>query len=489
MKNGAEYIQSLRGLKPVIYTMGEKVESAVDHPAFKPHVNSAALTYEMACRPEHEELLSAFSPFIQARVNRWTHIHENRDDLVKKVKALRLLGQKTGACFQRCVGWDALNAVYSVTWEMDQKNGTGYHTRFLEYLKKVQREDLMLAGAMTDPKGDRSKKPGQQEDPDMYVHVVERTDDGIVVRGAKAHMTGMVNSHEMLVMPTTGLTEEEKDYAVCFALPVDAPGVIHIFGRQTNDTRRLESGSMDTGNFEFGMVGGEALTVFDDVFVPWDQVFMCGETEYAGLLVERFATLHRQNYGGCKTGVCDVIIGAAASLADYNGVETASHIRDKLVEMTSLSETLYGCSLACSAEGYATPSGAYVANPMLANITKQNVTKNVYEVCRLAQDIAGGLMATLPSEADLKNPDTGPFIVKYLKGREGVSTEDRIRMMRLIENLTGGTALVESMHGAGSPQAQKIMIYRNSNIKGKKKLAEKLAGVESAEVEKPRNSA
>lgn len=489
MKNGAQYIQSLKQLKPVVYYLGAKVENVVDHPAFKPHIKSAALTYEMACRPEHEELLGAFSPFVQERVNRWTHIHENRDDLVKKVKALRLLGQKTGACFQRCVGWDALNAVYSVSWEMDRKNGTGYHARFLEYLKKVQREDLMLAGAMTDPKGDRSKKPGQQEDPDMYVHVVQRTDDGVVVRGAKAHMTGMVNSHEMLVMPTTGLAEDEKDYAVCFALPVDAPGVIHIFGRQTNDTRRFEEGTMDTGNYEFGMVGGEALTVFDDVFVPWDQVFMCGETEYAGLLVERFATLHRQNYGGCKTGVCDVIIGAAATLADYNGVETASHIRDKLVEMTSLSETLYGCSLACSAEGYATPSGAFVANPMLANITKQNVTKNVYEVCRLAQDIAGGLMATLPSEADLKNPDTGPFIVKYLKGREGVNTEDRIRMMRLIENLTGGTALVESMHGAGSPQAQKIMIYRNSNIKGKKKLAETLAGIAPAEGEKPRDPA
>ncbi|MFA6640516.1 MAG: 4-hydroxyphenylacetate 3-hydroxylase C-terminal domain-containing protein, partial [Thermovirgaceae bacterium] len=315
-------------------------------------------------------------------------------------------------------------------------------------------------------------------DPDMYVHVVEKRSDGIVVRGAKAHMTGMVNSHEMLVMPTTGLSEDDADYAVCFSLPVDAEGVIHIFGRQTNDTRRLEKSTIDTGNHRFGIVGGEALTIFDDVFVPWENVYLCGEAEYAGLLVERFATLHRQNYGGCKTGVSDVIIGATAALADYNGVETASHIRDKLVEMTFLAETLYSCSLACSHEGHTTPSGAYLADPMLANITKQNVTRNIYEICRLAQDIAGGLMATLPSEADLNNPEIGPFITKYLKGREGVDTETRIRMMRLIENLTGGTALVESMHGAGSPQAQKIMIYRNSSIKGKKKLAEILAGVD-----------
>lgn len=478
MKNGQEYIESLRSLKPVVYYLGEKVDSVVDHPAFQPHVNCAALTYDLATRPEHQELLSAQSPFINDRVNRWTHIHENTGDLVKKVKALRFLGQKTGACFQRCVGWDALNAVYSVTWEIDREKGTDYHARFLRYLERVQRDDLMIAGAMTDPKGDRSKKPGQQEDPDMYVHVVERRPDGIVVRGAKAHMTGMVNSHEMLVMPTTGLSENEVDYAVCFSLPVDAEGVIHIFGRQTNDTRRLEKSSIDTGNHRFGIVGGEALTVFDDVFVPWENVYLCGEAEYAGLLVERFATLHRQNYGGCKTGVSDVIIGAAAALADYNGVESASHIRDKLVEMTHLAETLYSCSLACSNEGRATPSGAYLADPMLANITKQNVTRNIYEICRLAQDIAGGLMATLPSEADLNNPEIGPFITKYLKGREGVDTEARIRMMRLIENLTGGTALVESMHGAGSPQAQKIMIYRNSSIKGKKKLAEILAGID-----------
>lgn len=478
MKNGQEYIESLRSLKPVVYYLGEKVDSVVDHPAFQPHVNCAALTYDLATRPEHQELLSAQSPFINDRVNRWTHIHENTGDLVKKVKALRFLGQKTGACFQRCVGWDALNAVYSVTWEIDREKGTDYHARFLRYLERVQRDDLMIAGAMTDPKGDRSKKPGQQEDPDMYVHVVERRPDGIVVRGAKAHMTGMVNSQEMLVMPTTGLSENEVDYAVCFSLPVDAEGVIHIFGRQTNDTRRLEKSSIDTGNHRFGIVGGEALTVFDDVFVPWENVYFCGEAEYAGLLVERFATLHRQNYGGCKTGVSDVIIGAAAALADYNGVESASHIRDKLVEMTHLAETLYSCSLACSNEGRATPSGAYLADPMLANITKQNVTRNIYEICRLAQDIAGGLMATLPSEADLNNPEIGPFITKYLKGREGVDTEARIRMMRLIENLTGGTALVESMHGAGSPQAQKIMIYRNSSIKGKKKLAEILAGID-----------
>jgi 4-hydroxybutyryl-CoA dehydratase/vinylacetyl-CoA-Delta-isomerase len=376
------------------------------------------------------------------------------------------------------VGWDALNAIFSITYELDQRHGTQYHKRFLDFLRFVQENDLMVAGAMTDPKGDRSLRPSQQKDPDLFLHVVGKNDKGIVVNGAKAHMTGMVNSHLMLVMPTESMLEEDRDYAVVFATPVDTKGVIHIFGRQTNDSRRCEDfAEIDTGNYEYGMVGGEALTVFDHVFVPWEQVFMCGEYDFSFSLVERFATLHRQNYGGCKTGVCDVIIGASQAIAEYNGTDKASHVRDKIVEMVHLAETLYAGSIACSSEGFATESGAYIANPLLANVVKQNVTRNMYEVCRLCQDIAGGLLATLPSEADLRNPETGPYIRKYLKGRADISTEDKIRMLRLIETLSGGTALVESMHGAGSPQAQRIMIYRGANLKRKIKLAEDLAGI------------
>ncbi|HHW04075.1 MAG TPA: 4-hydroxybutyryl-CoA dehydratase [Thermoanaerobacterales bacterium] len=477
MKNREQYIESLKNLKTQVYYFGKRIDNIIEHPSFKPHINSAALTYELANMPEYEELLTATSHLTGKKINRFTHIHQSTEDLVKKVKALRLLGQKTGACFQRCVGWDALNATYTVTYEMDQKYGTDYHKRFLEYLKFVQENDLMIAGSMTDPKGDRSLRPSQQADPDLYVHIVEKNDKGIVVRGAKAHQTGIINSHEMIVMPTIAMGEEDKDYAVVFAIPVDTEGVIHIFGRQTNDSRRFEEGEIDKGNYKYGIVGGEALTIFNDVFVPWERVFMCGEFDYAGLLVERFASYHRQNYGGCKTGVSDVIIGSAVAIAEYNGVAKASHVRDKIVEMVHLAETLYCGSIACSAEGFPTPSGAYFVNPLLANTVKQNVTRYIYEICRLCHDIAGGIIATLPSEADLKNEEIGPYIEKYLKGVADVSTEDRIRILRLIENMTGGTALVESMHGAGSPQAQRIMILRQANLNQKKKLAEDLAGI------------
>jgi 4-hydroxybutyryl-CoA dehydratase/vinylacetyl-CoA-Delta-isomerase len=477
MMTGQQYRESLRRLKPEIYYLGEKIESVVDHPAFSPHVNAAALTYDMALAPEFEELLTATSHLTGEKINRFTHIHHSHDDLVKKVKMLRALGQQTGSCFQRCVGFDGLNSVYSITYDIDQKMGTDYHKRLVNVLREIQSKDLMVSGAMTDVKGNRRLSPSQQKDPDLYVHVVEKKKDGIVVRGAKAHITGAVNSHGHLVMPTSAMKAEDADYAVCFYVPIDAKGVVHIFGRQTNDTRKCGGCSIDQGNAEYGIVGGEALIVFDNVFVPWEHVFMCGEYEFAYELVERFATAHRQNYGGCKTGLADALIGATYALAQVQGTDRASHTRDKLVEMVHLTETLYSCSIACSCQGYALPAGSYMADPLLANVTKLNVTREVYEIARLAQDIAGGILATAPSEMDWRDERVGKYVDKYMKGVAEIPTETRLRLVRLIEGMTCGTALVESMHGAGSPQAQRIMIERQANFERKKRLAEKLAKI------------
>ena len=374
---------------------------------------------------------------------------------------------------------DAINAVDSVTFEMDQKLGTTYHERFNKFLIRMQEEDWTVDGAMTDPKGDRGLAPHQQADPDLFVHVVEKRADGIVVRGAKCHQTGALNSHWILIMPTISMTKEDADYAVSFVAPADAEGIFYIYGRQSCDTRKLEGGDIDVGNKKFG--GHEALMVFDNLFIPWENVFMCGEVEFSGALVERFAGYHRQSYGGCKVGVGDVLIGAAALAADYNGAAKASHLKDKLIEMIHLNETLYSSGIACSAEGSPTASGTYLIDLLLANVCKQNVTRFPYEIARLAEDIAGGLMVTMPSEKDLRNPEIGPVVEKYFKGVDSVPTEYRMRILRLIENLTLGTAAVgyrtESMHGAGSPQAQRIMISRQGNLEKKKELAKAIAGI------------
>ena len=475
-----EYVESLRKLNTRVYMFGEKIDNWVDHPMIRPSINCVAMTYALAQDPQYAELMTVQSSLTGKTVNRFTHLHQSTEDLVNKVKMQRLLGQKTASCFQRCVGMDAFNAVYSSTYEIDEKHGTHYHENFKKFLTFVQDNDLTVDGAMTDPKGDRSKAPSQQADPDMYVHVVERREDGIVVSGAKCHQTGSINSHWHIFMPTIAMGEADRDWAVSFACPTDAEGMYMIYGRQSCDTRKLEEGaSIDVGNAKFG--GQEALVVLDHVFIPNEYIFLNGEYEFAGMIVERFAGYHRQSYGGCKVGVGDVLIGAAAVAADYNGAAKASHVKDKLIEMTHLNETLYACGIACSAEGHPTQSGNYIIDLLLANVCKQNVTRFPYEIVRLAEDIAGGLMVTAPSEADFRSPELGPVIDKYLRGVDAVSTENRLRILRLIENLALGTAAVgyrtESMHGAGSPQAQRIMIARQGNLEHKKELAKALAHI------------
>ena len=479
LKSVEEYIESLRKLNMEVYMFGKKVENPVDDPIIRPSLNSVAMTYELAQKEEYSELMTAKSTLTGEMINRFCHIHHSTDDLIKKVKMQRLMGQKTGACFQRCVGMDAMNAVYSTTFDMDKELGTDYHERFLKFLEYVQKEDLVVDGAMTDPKGDRNLSPSQQSDPDLYLRIIEKREDGIVVRGAKAHQTGIVNSHEVLVMPTCTMRKEDKDYAVAFSIPVDTQGIKMIYGRQSCDTRKLEAGTLDRGNPKFG--GHEALVIFEDVFVPNDRIFMCEEYEFSGLLVERFAGFHRQSYGGCKVGVGDVLIGATALAADYNGIPKATHIKDKIIEMLHLNETLYCAGIACSCEGHSTASGSYEIDMLLANVCKQNVTRFPYEIARLAEDIAGGLLVTMPSEEDFKDEVLGKYLDKYLRGKNEVPTLDRMKVLRLIENITLGTAAVgyrtESMHGAGSPQAQRIMISRQSNLENKKQLAKDILDI------------
>ena len=476
IRTGQEYIQSLRGRKMKVYLFGEIVEEPVDHPLIRPSINAVAETYDIAVR--EEELATAQSSITGQRVNRFLHIAESVQDVVLQNKMQRKLGQNTGTCFQRCVGMDALNSLHSVTFEMDEKHGTNYHKRLLDFIKMLQTENFVIGGAMTDPKGDRSKGPAEQVDPDMFVHVVKKDDKGIYLTGAKAHQTGCINSHWIIIMPTMRLSENDKEYAIVGAIPADAEGITYIYGRQSCDTRSMEEGDLDAGNSQYS--GQEAMIVLENVFIPWDKVFMNGEYEFAAMLVERFTCYHRRSYV-CKTGLGDVLIGAAATIADYNGIPNVTHIKDKLIEMTHLNESIFAAGIASSYQSHKMKSGVWMNEEMLANVCKHNVTRFPYEIARLAQDIAGGLMVTMPSEKDFKNPETGPMLRKYLVGRKGVDVENRMRILRLIENMTMGRNavgyLTESMHGAGSPQAQRIQIARQMQLGYKMNLAKNLAKV------------
>ena len=485
IRTGEDYIRSLRNRNLNVYLFGERIAEPVDHPVIRPSINAVAETYDLALR--NPDLASAASPYAPGRVNRFLHIARSPEDLVMQNKMQRRLGQLTGTCFQRCVGMDALNALHSVTFEIDAQRGTGYHERLKDFLGRAQRANWVIGGAMTDVKGDRSKTPSAQCDPDLYVHVTRRTPEGLYIKGAKAHQTGCLNSHWLIVMPTIRLAAEDKDYAVVGALPVDAPGITYLYGRQSCDTRAMDGGEIDAGNARFA--GQEAMIVFDDAFIPNELVFMDGEHEFAATLVERFTCYHRRSYV-CKSGVGDVLIGAAATVAEYNGVDKASHVRDKLVEMTHLNETVYATGIAASQQSARMASGVYLSDDMLSNVCKHHVTRLPYEIGRLAQDLAGGLMVTMPSEKDLRHPQIGDLLRKYLKGRADIPTEDRMRILRLIENMTLGRNavgyLTESMHGAGSPQAQRVQIARAMQAEFKKNLAKTLAGIAPGSSEEPK---
>ena len=476
ISNRESYLKSISDRNLKNYLMGKLVEDPLSHPIIRPSIEAMAETYELAVN--EPELGSVKSPYTGESINRFLHIAESNDDLYLQNKMQRKLGQLTGTCFQRCVGMDAFNALHSVTFEIDEKYSTNYHQNFISFLTEMHKYNLVIGGAMTDVKGDRSKLPHEQEDEDLYLRIVDRDENGVYVKGAKAHQTGCINSHWMVVMPTLRLTDKDKDYAIVGAIPVDAEGITYIYGRQSCDTRSMEPGEYDVGNKYFA--GQEAMVIFDNVFIPNELIFMNGEFDFASMLVERFTTYHRRSYV-CKAGVGDVLIGAAATIAEYNGVENASHISDKLVEMNKMNETIYATGIASSLQGSKTKSGNYINDDLLANVCKQHVTKDTFEIGRLAQDLAGGLVGSMPSGMDFNEGEMSSELKKYLKGIKDTNAEDRVKILRLIENMTLGrnavAYLTESLHGAGSPQAQRVQIKRKVNIDEKKELAKKLSGI------------
>ena len=470
-----QYIESLRKLKPTVYMFGEKVGNVVDNPRLRAGIDATGATYELAEDPEFRDLIVTQSKLINEPINRFNNPPTSVEDLVARVKINRKLGQRVGTCFQRCTGQDCLCALALATFDADKKYGTQYNKRFTEFLKYMQKNDFVANASVTDAKGDRNLGPLEQPDKDMYLHVVEKRDDGIIVRGAKCHQTGSLSSHELIVMPTRAMRKGEEEFAVAFAIPSDTKGVIHVVGRSSMDTRELDG--CDCGNQRYSKYA--PTIIYDNVFVPWDRVFLCGEWEFAADLVIYFSAFHRQSHGGCKAGKIDCMIGAAMTMMQYNGTEKVSHHKEKIIDMILRAETLYGCSLAASYEGKQMPSGNYYIDPVLANASKIHEGKEMAEATRLMIDIAGGFVADLPSDRDFENPEVGLLLKKYLKGVGQIPVEDRVKMLRLVEKMAMESAdTISDIHGGGSPAAHRLTLFRESDTDYKKQCAKRLAGIE-----------
>jgi 4-hydroxybutyryl-CoA dehydratase/vinylacetyl-CoA-Delta-isomerase len=430
VKTKDEYIESIRQMKPTAYMAGEKITDIVDNPRLRPGIEATGATYELAQMDEYQDLMLTHSPLIDEPVSRFTLPPGSIEDLVARVKINRTLGNWVGTCHQRCTGLDCLSALSIVTYDIDQKHDTNYFERFTEFLKHVQKNDLTCNAGVTDVKGDRSLGPHEQEDKDMYLHIVERRDDGIVVRGAKAHQTGSLSSHEIIVLD-----------------------------------------GCDIGNIRYSKYC--PTVIFDNVFVPRERVFLCGETEFAVDMVVKFSSYHRQSHGGCKSGKIDCMTGAALTMMDYSGTSKAGHLKQKIIDMIHRAETLYGCSLAASYEGAKQPSGTYFIDTVLANASKIHEGKEMAEAIRLMVDICGGYVADLPSDKDLDNPEVGHLLKKYLKGKKEVPVENRIKMYRLVEKMAMESAdTISDIHGGGSPEAHRVTILRETDVEAKKKGGE-----------------
>ena len=478
-------MKDLSKMKKNLYYDGEKIDRLDERQM--PTLNTIGMTFDLADHPDYKDLMLVKSHLTGEIINRFTHIHHSTDDLHKKQDMTRKLCQKVGGCIQRCMGCDAANAIYNVSFEADKvnKGKTKYHENFKKWLLRFQKQDLVAACAQTDVKGDRIKRPADQADPDMYVHVVDKNDDGIIVRGCKLHISEASVSDEILVVPTRALRKEDKDYAVAFAVPADYNGVIQSVTIHNLRPREY---------FKRGFMPGatDSYIIFDDVFVPWERVFLCGEYQHGGALALLFGLFHRHSYSGCKPAIGDIVVGTTALAAEYNNIEKASHVRAKLAELIMVTELGYAAGYTASDLGKPevyVPGvglipygpGSYIPDSIYSNVGRCLTGENVYREAEIICDISGGIPATFPHEKDFLNPEIKDHLYKYITRNQKIAPENAAQFWRYVGDLlcsaTGGIAQVGGYHGGGSPVMEQIAITTQYDIESRKKMVKDIAGI------------
>ncbi len=468
-----QFEESLKKLKPRVFMNGKRVPDILANRNTRTVVEANKASYAWALDPKYKDIMTCHSPLIGETVNRYTHVSASVEDLVKKAEAGTFTAEMLGTCIYRCVGYDAFHALASTTWEMDRDLGTEYKPRFLEYLKMVQKKDLSVAGALTEPRGVRNKKTLEWPDPYLSLKMVDKNKDGMVVRGAKINISGAYASHELMVLPQGAHGEGEEDYAIAFATPTDAKGIAYVCQYTPYSAEREQADDLEElGNPVYGQ-RETSMVVFDNVFIPWERVFHCGEYQYSGRMVARFARTHRMTCGGtCKVGFMNQIIGASRLIQEYKGLEKAAHINEQLAEMVTLRETGRACGLEAARRGTEEPpgSGVFLPDELMGNVAKLNVCNAFWRVMALAGDIGGGLIVTMPSLKELKNPEVKDYVAEFYSFGSSEPTENIMKVTKLLQNWTAGLHGVGTWHGAGPVQTQKIMLQRVINYDREKDL-------------------
>ena len=474
LRTAEQYKASLRDGRAVFFR-GDKVADVTAHPVIGIAVEHAALDYRMADDPQYRELAVVREGADE--YSRYYHLPHNGDDLLKR-SALIAAATREGATLVvliKEIGTDALLALHIIGERMAAAGKPEYRERIHKFYRHCRDNDLAIAVAQTDVKGDRSLGPTQQEHPDYYVRVVEERPDGVVVRGAKVHTSVSTNTNEVIVLPTRAMRPEDKAYAIGFALPMKTPGLKMI---------ARPHGSSKKNPFEHPISARhkmmETLTVFDDVFVPRERIFLNGEIDFAGLLALTFVRFHRFTAVSYKLPLLELLAGAGAAIAEANGISRAGHVRDKLTHLAAYHTTVRGliehAARTCTLE-----DGIAVPNTLLTNVAKYHFAHNYHQGVQIVQDLAGGLLVTAPAEEDLKSEATREYVLKYMGGAKGFDAEKRLRLLNLISDLTsseyGGYQEVLAVHAEGGFEAEKLQAYREYDFKTVAAYARKLAGV------------
>ncbi len=491
MRTKQDYIDGLSKMKRNLYYDGQLIDRT-DEVQMR-CLNTIGTTYDEALRPENQDLMTAVSHLTGERINRFCHVHQNKEDLHRKQDMTRMLCQKVGGCIQRCMGIDAINAIYNVSFEADKQNNgaTQYHENFKKWLTRFQKEDLVGCCAQTDVKGDRMLRPADQPNPGAYVYIKERTKDGIIVEGCKLHISEASVADEVLVVPTRALRPEDKDYAVAFAIPGDWDGLkqvvtIHNLRERQHYHRGFVQGSTDS------------YMIFENCFVPWERVFLAGEWQHGGVNALLFALFHRHSYSGCKPAIGDVILGAAALAAECNNVHKAEHVREKLAEIIMVTELGYAAGYTASdlggpqvfmpGKGFIPYGpGSFIPHSIYCNVGRCLSGEAVWRESEILCDLAGGVVATFPHEKDFANPETGEALLKYTKRNPKMNAEDQAQFWRYLGDVlcsaTGGIRNIGAYHGGGSPIMEQIAITTQYDIESRKKLVKYIAGMSGGDRE------
>jgi 4-hydroxybutyryl-CoA dehydratase/vinylacetyl-CoA-Delta-isomerase len=478
LKTRKDYQASLRELRPNVYKFGELITDVTQHPATKRTVESHARNFDASHDPELASIYTTTSTFTGEKIHRWNSMMQSSDDLISNMKMKRQNYRRTGTCTGGvCVGWNAQNVMWAITQDMDAEYGTHYHERLKKWILNAQAEGLVVAGALTDAKGDRSLKPSQQVDLDLNLRIKEIRDDGIVIQGAKFMICGTAASNEIFLLPGGVYQEPDRDFAMSCVVPRDIDGLTIIEATRPSDQRDLEVNTQS----EVPNTGiTQGLLLFEDVFVPNERVFMCGEAKYTAKFIQYFTANYRACIGACVSGQGDVMIGASVLMARANGLSSKTFM-SKLIDMSINNQVTYGLGVGACALGFKHPSGSFIADTLTAHTNKVMVATLPYETKRLTQEIGGGMVETgcMPSYQDFTDPKYGKLLQKYYKAGS-VSAETRYKTARLAEWLTIGGGVPGCMHGGGSPDGAKLAVRFSTPFEEYAEYAKALMGIEEA---------